>query len=373
MRCQRLHTMIASLSIAMLSACNPGPGQTDLHPEPLPCICNPESAGNERSSVDQPRMKSNQSSIVQIIKNPDILINMPQFIDHGDGTVSDSFTGLMWQQNPTEKRAWQAAKSTQPNYAGYHDWRLPNVKELYSLLNLTESAPYVDEHFFNLPDGLYWSATQYPTGGFSVNFNLAQIESIEGNNASNYTLYVRGNSSYGQNDFVNTNSGTVIDQVTDLTWMQYDSAALAAEPMTWQEAVTWCEASTFNGYSDWRLPNAKELLSLVDYPRLTQPSFGAPIDPLFDSTLITDESGQDNWPFYWTRNTDPADNNKAIYLAFGSVLNYVEFPATPGSYQLVQTHERGTLFSSAKAGKMMTNQIQRVERKLNMARCLRNN
>jgi len=64
----------------------------------------------------------------------------PRFTDHGNGTVTDNLTGLMWMKNanlPNDYMNWQQALNyvagintgTYPNY-GYTDWRLPNRKEL---------------------------------------------------------------------------------------------------------------------------------------------------------------------------------------------------------------------------------------------------
>ena len=74
---------------------------------------------------------------------------------------------------------------------------------------------------------------------------------------------VRGNTDYGKNAYVNNGDGTITDTATGLMWLQKDSGTA----MTWQQALAYAEASTVDGYSDWRLPNAKELQSIVDYTR----------------------------------------------------------------------------------------------------------
>jgi hypothetical protein len=60
----------------------------------------------------------------------------PSFTDNGDGTVTDNVTGLMWQQDPGAKMTWNAgvAGAATLDLAGYGDWRLPTIKELYSLM-----------------------------------------------------------------------------------------------------------------------------------------------------------------------------------------------------------------------------------------------
>jgi len=56
---------------------------------------------------------------------------------------------------------------------------------------------------------------------------------------------------------------TVTDTETNLMW-QDDSAAGSVQK-TWEGAIAHCEDLTLGGYSDWRLPSRKELLSIVDY------------------------------------------------------------------------------------------------------------
>ena len=57
----------------------------------------------------------------------------PFYKDNGDGTVTDLNTGLMWQQDPGEKILYDQAVSgaNSCTLAGYTDWRLPTIKELY--------------------------------------------------------------------------------------------------------------------------------------------------------------------------------------------------------------------------------------------------
>ena len=68
------------------------------------------------------------------------------------------------------------------------------------------------------------------------------------------------------NDFT-TGNGTVMDHSTKLMW-QKDTAGDEVgdyKPMTWEEALAYCENLSLGGYTDWRLPTLKELRSLVDY------------------------------------------------------------------------------------------------------------
>jgi len=138
-----------------------------------------------------------------------------------------------------------------------------------------------------------------------------------------YVLYVRGNSTYGINDFADNGDGTITDNATELMWMQDDNGS----PISWENALTYAENFEFAGYSDWRLPDAKELQSIVDYSRSPSTSGTAAIDPLFSCTQIENEAGQADYPFYWTSTThadsSPTPGGSAAYVSFGRALGYM--------------------------------------------------
>ncbi len=126
----------------------------------------------------------------------------PNYLDNGDGTVTDLNTGLMWQKTPdfVNLRAWGEAQTYANNLqlAGHNDWRAPNIKELYSLVQFYGSSfnrvPYIDTGYFDFEypdpnsglrdmDAQYWSSTVYvgttmqgdPTA-FGVNFADGRIK-----------------------------------------------------------------------------------------------------------------------------------------------------------------------------------------------------
>ena len=96
--------------------------------------------------------------------------------------------------------------------------------------------------------------------------------------------------------------------------------------MDWQAALAYCEDARYlAGYDDWRLPNAKELQSLVDYSRAPDATGSAAIDPLFSATPITNEAGQADYAAYWSSTTHLNTRNgaNAAYVAFGRALGYM--------------------------------------------------
>ncbi|MFX1563136.1 MAG: DUF1566 domain-containing protein [Promethearchaeota archaeon] len=161
--------------------------------------------------------------------------------------------------------------------------------------------------------------------------------------------YVRGNTDYGINDFVDNGDGTITDNATGLMWSQNDSG----EGFNWEDALAWVQQKNdenFLGYNDWRLPNAKELQSIVDYTRSPDTTNSAAIDPIFNVTSIIDEGGGTNYPFYWTSTThvEGNDGNYAAYIAFGEALGYMQ--SSTGEYVLLDVHGAGAQRSDPKTG-----------------------
>jgi hypothetical protein len=96
-----------------------------------------------------------------------------RFIDNQDSTVTDTCTGLMWQKDTADYHAdgqpneqdyvfWSLSLDYCDNlsFAGYSDWRLPNVRELESLVDYGRSQPSIDPIFTAL-NAPYWTSTTY--------------------------------------------------------------------------------------------------------------------------------------------------------------------------------------------------------------------
>jgi hypothetical protein len=168
---------------------------------------------------------------------------------------------------------------------------------------------------------------------FGVNFVDGRIKCYpeaarEGSDGKDYYVrYVRNadgakSSSYGTNAFSDKGNGVVADTATGLSWTQKDSG----KGMNWKSALAYCNALDTGGITDWRLPNAKELQSIVDYSRSPATTNSAAIDPVFSATKITDEAGKTDWGFYWTSTTHISTVNvsDAVYIVFGRGMGYME-------------------------------------------------
>lgn len=243
------------------------------------------------------------------------------YIDNGDGTVTDAVIGLMWQQTPSsENYSWEDAESYCENLelAGYDDWRMPSLKELFSISDFSTGWPYLNESFFDLvnpqevtKDEQFWSSNLYvgvtveggDNAAIGVNHVTGHIKaysaSASGPVGGKYVRAVRGGK-YGTNDYTDNGDGTITDSSTDLMWAQTDNG----EGLEWIDALAYAETSELAGYTDWRLPNIKELQAIVDYSRsptaTDDANIGPAIDPLFTVTQITSEAGYDDYPYYWS-------------------------------------------------------------------------
>ena len=110
-------------------------------------------------------------ALVMIVLIVPAVQSQDRFTDNGDGTVTDNFTGLMWEQSPdTAQKNWSAAlySANDSTLAGHDDWRLPNYYELATLFCADETYLYswMNAHgFSNALNGAYWCSTYTPIGG----------------------------------------------------------------------------------------------------------------------------------------------------------------------------------------------------------------
>ncbi|MDX1765545.1 MAG: DUF1566 domain-containing protein [Candidatus Saccharimonadales bacterium] len=301
----------------------------------------------------------------------------PAYTDNKDGTITDDVTGLMWQKDPGQKQSYQQASQGAKSLelGGYDDWRVPTIKELYSLMDFSGIdpdpmgsstsglSPFIDDSVFDFEygdtaDGSRIIDSQWVTssvykssvmGGeecfFGVNFADGRIKcypTSSQRNAGYFIRYVRGNT-YGINDLVDNGDKTIADNATGLLWQQEDSG----KGMEWSEALEYCQDLTLAGNDSWYLPNAKELQSIVDYSRSPDTSSSPALDPVFNSTEIENEAGQRDWPSYWTSTTHIGTRNASagIYVSFGRALgNMPQF----GGW--VDVHGAGSQRSDPKSG-----------------------
>lgn len=301
--------------------------------------------------------------------------NAPSYTDNGNGTVTDNVTGLMWQKTMGGKvtfdEAFRQAKASR--LGRFDDWRVPTVKELFSLILFTGRVsgqravtPFIDTRYFDQPlgntragereiDAQNWSATEYAgttmrndATVFGVNFIDGRIKGYPRYHPRTrqphkmYVRLVRGNPAYGINRFLDNRDGTVTDTATGLMWQKTDSG----RGMDWQAALKYAQELKLAGHDDWRLPSAKELQSIVDYTRSPQITGTAAIDPVFAVTTIADPERRRQFPYFWTSTTHLDGRNpysSAVYIAFGSAQGRMHD-------RLMDVHGAGSQRSDPKSG-----------------------
>ncbi|MEM7183326.1 MAG: DUF1566 domain-containing protein, partial [Spirochaetota bacterium] len=300
--------------------------------------------------------------------------NQPSYTTSSDGTViTDNVTSLMWTQstdinsdgsvNSSDKRSQSDAESycSSLSLGGHSDWRLPSIKELYSLilftgldassatgcttagdtscdtstLTLFLDTNYFDKAFGDIAgnnergiDAQYVTTTTYVSKVFGTQSCFFGVNFVDGRikcypNASSSTYYlrcVRGESSYGTNSFSDNGDKTITDSATGLMWQQED-----AQSTDFDNAVSTCENLSLAGYTDWRLPNTKELQSIIDYTRSPDTTSSAAIDAKFTATAITNEGGSTDYMYYWNSTThlnDTGNGAAGAYNTFGRGLGF---------------------------------------------------
>ncbi len=131
-------------------------------------------------------------SYVRCVRGRDYII-VGDFTDNGDRTVTESNTGLMWQQDEGGSMNWEDAISycEDLSLAGYTDWRLPNIRGLESITDDSIYNPAIDTNLF--PDAhasYYWSSTASasdPSYAWSVGFSIGNV----GYSYKSHDCYVR--------------------------------------------------------------------------------------------------------------------------------------------------------------------------------------
>lgn len=234
----------------------------------------------------------------------------PFYIDNGDGTITDTVTGLMWQKTDGGEMTIDSAAQycSTLSLAGYHDWHLPRPHELFSINDLQLVNPALSP-VFTVTNAQYWWSNERQVND-SVNIWCSNAGGGIGNKPYTETIGAGGTLSYHvravrypvpadtlQEHFTDNGNGTITDNVTNLIWQKTP----CPDTLTWEEALTYADTLTLSGDTDWRLPNIKELESLNDETL---------INPSVNKNVF-----QVNTPArYWSSTSLPNFTNKAWYL-----------------------------------------------------------
>ena len=153
-------------------------------------------------------------------------------IENGDGTVTDNTTGFMWQKIlSTEDYTWENALAycNGMTTAGYTDWRLPSIRELFSIVDYSRSSPSADSSYFtNLTSDWHRSSTTYAYGA-----------------GNSFIVYMENGGSNWIQKSTDTKVWAVRSERSGLTISACDVTPLLLNPG--MEATITCSAVTDNG------------------------------------------------------------------------------------------------------------------------------
>jgi len=247
--------------------------------------------------------------------------NPMSYTDNLHGTVTDNVTGFMWQrEDDNQTRNWESALAYCEDLVlpqgGYTDWRLPDKYELQSIVDLGRLEPAIDTLVFSGTNpSWYWSSTGYAnniSNAWSVDF-LVGYERTTEKSSSWYVRCVRGQSI--ERSFTDNGDGTITENTTHLMWQKEE----ADTDMDWEQALLYCENLNLAGHDDWRLPDIKELRSIVDNTRFL---------PSIDTTYFPGCQGGP--PPYWSSSTNAAYADAAwgVHFVSGGSHYYYKIPAS---------------------------------------------
>ena len=284
----------------------------------------------------------------------------PRFTDNLDGTVTDNLTKLIWSKNadPFGELKWEDAVGQARSLAsGSHhldddssagDWRMPNLREILSLIDYGRYEPIIPRPhpFENVRNAIYWTSTSLtPAAHMAWMMTLGIGPTVfDIKDSLNRTWPVRGHSPlvlktgqklcFGNNGevispegtgqdgelqagrafpdprFTDNGDGTVTDNMTNLVWLKNGNPFGFR---LWEEAFVLCNSlssgeaglSDNSKPGDWRLPNIREIESLVDYneagPCLPK---GNPFENVRPSS-------------YWTSTSVEAAPTEAMFIILG--------------------------------------------------------
>ena len=313
-----------------------------------------------------------------------------RFTDNHNGTVTDTLTGLIWLQDAgcLAPSVWADALNQASQLAsgscGLNDnsiagqWRVPNLNELESLVDVSASHPAISagSPFLHVSDAIYWSSTSYFGGqagspqawairmsdGRYVNDSISNLKTTSNNAVwavrgsgggavhlpwtGQYVTYMIGDDGRIQAGvpptdprWVDHGDGTISDTVTGLIWLKQADCI----HQSWSDAVAavnslasgQCGLSDQSTAGSWRMPNRKEMESLsdrmetnhADYFNSTYTNRDNTIfrRPIFSSFVVS--------AYYWTSTTDAASPTSA-WTVFSCDFGVYDIPKIDSGYTL---------------------------------------
>lgn len=314
-----------------------------------------------------------------------------RFTDNQNGTVTDNLTGLIWLKNAScfAPDNWPTALADANQLAsgacGLSDgsaagqWRLPNVNELESVVDVSASNPAVTpgSPFANVAGIVYWTSTGYfggdkgsPTAwaismsdGRYINDGVQNVKSVSkdgiwavrgiGSGAGRLqatglfqpplTAGDDGSLQMGigliSPRFIDNGNGTITDTMTGLVWLKkadciqgnWTTAVAAAA----QLASGQCGLTDGSAAGNWRMPNRNEMQSLADRDQNNEAdafdfTYLNLDGTVYQAAIFTNFIG---YQYYWTSTTDASDTTQA-WTVFSCDYGVYDTPKSDTGYTL---------------------------------------
>ncbi len=234
----------------------------------------------------------------------------PFFQINTNGTAIDTVTGLMWQRTDGGEMSIEKARiyCDTLTLGGFTDWRLPYLIESHSILNHSVTNPAMDIKVFPKTGAEYWWSAETQANDTNKIW-VSNAGGGVGNHAKTETVSAGGTKKFHvravrsiinpvtiQVRFADNGNGSITDALTGLIWFKKASA----DSLSWENALLYADSCTAGGFSDWRLPNVKELQSLSDIKL---------VNPCFNKSYL-----QFTGRKFWTSTTLPNQTGSAWYL-----------------------------------------------------------
>jgi Protein of unknown function (DUF1566)/Secretion system C-terminal sorting domain len=151
---------------------------------------------------------------VRDVKTPTTIT--AHFTDNGNGTITDNLTNLVWQKTLNiNALSWEDALKYAENltFANASDWRLPNIKELQSISDMSVGSPSINTTFFpTIGVKKYWSSTSLPNQTTKAWYLQTQfgITTYDEKTLTNNVICVRNNVKTTANQEILTEHNEII-------------------------------------------------------------------------------------------------------------------------------------------------------------------
>jgi hypothetical protein len=215
----------------------------------------------------------------------------------------------MWQKTDGGEMSIEFARKycDTLTLGGFTDWRLPTALEAYSLITIQKTPPAINTTYFTNTGAEYWWTSEIQVGDTNKIWvtnagggigNHSKLETLSAGGTKKFHVRaVRNTYSTIVNQRFSIINNLVFDSLSSLIWIQIPDTT----SKTWEEALSYAENFNTGSIYNWRLPNIKELQSLVDL-NTTNPS-------IRKSVFLNAVIGQ-----FWSSSTTPNQIDKAWYL-----------------------------------------------------------